>query len=510
MKHAGKVWIAGAGPGDAGLLAVKTKEMMEKADVIVYDALISTEILSQIPAEKEMIFVGKRMERHSFPQQEINGILVREAMRGKKVLRLKGGDPFIFGRGGEEVEALTEAGIPFEIIPGVTSVSSVPAYAGIPLTHREYASSFHVVTAHPSKDGGSRIDFHALVEAKGTLVFLMGRTALGSVCQGLLGAGISPKTPAAIIERGTQSQQRYVVSTVAELEEKVKETEIGTPSLIVVGEVCGLSDYLEWKGKRPLDGKQIIVTRPSESGDALSVYLREQGAQVIAFPSIRIQEIQPNKTLKETVKRLGSHSPEEWLVFTSAIGVQVFFSWLRKQRMDVRKIFEGTAKIYIAAIGRGTAEKLEQYGIFADLVPEIYCAAALGRAIAKQAKPKSHVTIVRAKEGSKELLPPMEKKNLTVEDVPIYETLYQENRFLSSRVKELLQNSEIDAATFTSGSTVRGFIRAVGEEAVRGIMAVCIGEQTAQEAEKYGMRTVVSLEASITSLAETLINELKG
>lgn len=509
MEHTGKVWIAGAGCGDAGLLAVKTKEMIEKADVIVYDALISVEVLSQIPAGKEMIFVGKRMEHHPVPQEKINEILVREALRGKKVLRLKGGDPFIFGRGGEEAEALKRAGIPFEIIPGITSVSAAPAYAGIPLTHREYVSSFHVVTGHPRREGTGRIDFSALVRQKGTLVFLMGRTALGNICRGLIEAGMNPEMPAAIVERGTQARQRCVVSTVAELEKKAENAAIGTPSLILVGEVLRISKNLGWKEERTLDGKQVIVTRPEESGNSLAALLRSEGAQVIEFPTIQIKEIYPNKALEKAAERMGSRPPEEWLVFTSAIGVQIFFGWLKKKEIDVRDIFRKAAKIRIAAIGRGTAEKLMQYGIFADLVPEVYCAADLGQALAKRARAGSHVTIARAKEGSKELIPPLLENGLSVEDIPLYETTYRENSPLCRQVRELLERSEIDAVLFTSGSTVRGFVRAAGEEAVKGITAVCIGKQTAQEAEKYGMHTIVSPEASVTSLAETAINELK-
>ncbi|MCI8637801.1 MAG: uroporphyrinogen-III C-methyltransferase [Coprococcus sp.] len=509
MEHRGKVWIAGAGCGDAGLLAVKTKEMIEQAEVIVYDALVSVEVLSQIPADKEMIYVGKRMDHHPVPQKEINEILVRKAKGGKKVLRLKGGDPFIFGRGGEEAEALKEAGVPFEVIPGITSVSAVPAYAGIPLTHRDYVSSFHVVTGHPSRDGMSRIDFHALVRQGGTLVFLMGRTALGDICRGLIEAGMDPETPAAIVERGTQARQRSVVSTVAELEKKAKEAKVGTPSLILVGEVCRMSKCLGWKEERTLDGKQVIVTRPKERGGSLAALLRSEGAQVIEFPSIRIKEIEPNKALEEAVEQLGKRPPEEWLVFTSAIGAEVFFGWLKKKELDVRDLFRRPARIRIAAIGKGTAEKLLQYGIFADLVPKVYCAAELGKALAKRAQEGSHVTVVRAKDGSKELLPPLEKKGIPVEDIPLYETVYQDDGPLSHHVRELLEQAEIDAVLFTSGSTVRGFVRAAGEEAVRGICAVCIGTQTAQEAEKYGMHPVVSPEASIASLAETVIKELR-
>ena len=247
----GMVWIAGAGPGDARLLTVRTAQLIREADVIVYDALISAEVLSLIPADTRTIYVGKRSDHHLVPQEEINEILVREAKRGHRVLRLKGGDPFVFGRGGEEAEALVKAGISFEVVPGVTSGVAVPAYAGIPVTHRDYTSSFHVITGHVRKGGTSRIDYEALVKLGGTLIFLMGVTALPEICEKLREAGMPGETPAAVIQEGTLSCQKSVRSDLFHLPDRVREAGVQAPAIIVVGQVCALADGFDWRKKRP-------------------------------------------------------------------------------------------------------------------------------------------------------------------------------------------------------------------------------------------------------------------
>ena len=264
-ERKGKVWLAGAGPGDASLLTLKAARLIEKADVIVYDALISAETLSRIPENKEVIYVGKHAGDHPVPQEEINRILVREAEKGKQVLRLKGGDPFVFGRGGEELELLIREKIPFEIVPGVTSAAAVPAYAGIPVTHRDYASSFHVITGHARKGGRVDLDFPALVRLKGTLVFLMGLSAMEFLLNGLTEAGMDPDTPAAVLENGTCAGQRRVTATVGTLKEASDRAGIKTPAIIVVGKVCALSSQMHWAEDRVLGGRQFLVTRPRQS-----------------------------------------------------------------------------------------------------------------------------------------------------------------------------------------------------------------------------------------------------
>lgn len=510
MNKVGKVWLAGAGPGDEELLTVKTRRIMEEADVIVYDALVSVEVLSQIPVDKEMIYVGKKAGHHPVPQSGIQKILVEKAEEGKKVLRLKGGDPFIFGRGGEEAEALIEAGISFEIIPGVTSASSVPAYAGIPLTHRDYVSSFHVVTAHPRRDGSSRIDFEALVHAGGTLVFLMGVTSVADICKGLMDAGMEGSIPAAILEKGTTARQRRVVSTVEELEEAAIREEIESPAIIIVGEVCGLADTFAWSEKRTLGGRRFLITRPKERSSELARRLHDLGAQVIELPAIQTKALKPAEGLKDTLLQLGAgqDNTEAWIVFTSPAGVQVFFEQMYELQMDIRSILKKNADIRFAAIGSATARELSYHGIISDIVPDRYNAGALGEMIAKKACPQSEVLILRAREGSKDLIPPMEGAGLRVTDIAIYETVYENRDIFCEQLENMIIRGEIDAVTFTSASTVRGFRQIFGEmkkEMRDHLPSVCIGEQTAEEARQWGFEVDISDQASMDSMIDKIV-----
>lgn len=505
MKKTGKVWLAGAGPGDAGLLTIKTKELMETADVIVYDALISTEIMSLIPNEKECIYVGKRSGNHAVLQEKINQILLEQAQAGKKVLRLKGGDPFVFGRGGEELELLAEHGIPFEIVPGITSAVAVAAYAGIPITHRDFTSSFHVVTGHARKDGVSRINYDALVKLNGTLVFLMGISSMPDICQGLLDAGMRPDMPAAVLERGTTSRQRSIVSDVAHLTEKAIEEQVQTPAIILVGEVCALENEFAWAKKRSLGGRQFLITRPKQNSSELAGRLRECGAQVLEVPAISTRPIEHNEALAEAVKAEGAQ--ERWLVFSSPIGVRTFFEQLLALDMDIRSLTRNGCELKAAAIGSATKKELRKYGLCADVTPEVFNAKHLGEAIASAAKPDSEIIIARAKEGSKELIPPLEAAGLKVTDIATYETVYEVNEVLCEKIKDAFERGEIDAVTFTSASTVRGFVNGLKDLDHTNIKAVCIGEQTAAEARKYGMQVIISKEASIDSMMELMIEQ---
>lgn len=504
MKKTGKVWLAGAGPGDAGLLTLKTKELLEQADVIVYDALISTEIMSLIPKEKECIYVGKRSGNHAVPQERINQILLEQAQEGKKVLRLKGGDPFVFGRGGEELELLVEHDIPFEIIPGITSAVAVAAYAGIPITHRDFTSSFHVITGHARKDGTSRINYEALVKLNGTLVFLMGISSMPDICRGLLEAGMRPDMPAAVLERGTTSRQRSIVSDVAHIVEKAREEQVQTPAIILVGEVCALEKEFNWAKKRSLGGRQFLITRPRQNASELARRLRECGAQVLEVPAITTKPIEHHVALKEA---LIADVAERWLVFSSPIGVRTFFEQLVRQGMDMRILMQTGAVLKIAAIGSATGKELRNYGLRADVIPQVYNARRLGETIAEVAKPGSEIMIVRAKEGSEELIPPLETAGLNVKDIATYETIYEVNEVLCEEVQSAFERGEIDAVTFTSASTVRGFVNGLKNLDYTTIRAVCIGEQTATEAMKYGMQIVVSKEASIDSMMELILEQ---
>lgn len=319
---------------------------------------------------------GKRSGHHCVRQEEINQILLREAKAGKNVLRLKGGDPFVFGRGAEEVECLAAEGIPFEIIPGVTSALAVPAYAGIPITHRDFASSFHVITGHAKEGKKIEIPYDALAKLNGTLIFLMGITAMEEICRGLIQAGMDENTPAAVLEKGTTARQRRLVSTLARLWEDAKAFQVQTPAIILVGKVCTLSEKFDWVKSLPLWGKQILTTRPRQNSSRLAGRLRELGAQVIELPSITTKPVWPNEVLGTILGSIREQESEQWLVFTSPIGVQTFWKQLRMLKMDVRNVFLPHVKV--AAIGSGTAKELEQFGVFADVMPQTFCAAALG------------------------------------------------------------------------------------------------------------------------------------
>ncbi|MDD2971467.1 MAG: uroporphyrinogen-III C-methyltransferase [Lachnospiraceae bacterium] len=506
----GKVWLVGAGPGDAGLLTIKGRQMLEHADVIVYDALVSTEIISTLPTGTEKINVGKRASNHMASQEEINQLLVDQAMSGKKVVRLKGGDPFVFGRGGEELEGLTEQEIPFEIVPGITSAVAVPAYGGIPVTHREYTSSFHIITGHGAiRNGGmegSRIDFEALVKLDATLIFLMGIGNLKMICEGLMEAGMEKDTPAAVLERGTNAKQRKVVSTIQHLVQETETAQLHTPAIILVGKVCQLSEQFAWAEKRILGGRQFIVTRPQKRSSKLTERLRTLGAQVIEMPGIETNALPLEPVIQALKDMTESVYQEEWLVFTSPVGVITLWDMMREKQFDLRGLFTADAKVRFAAIGSGTAGELENRGIIPDVIPAVYHGEALGQAIAAKAVSHARASVFRAREGSQLLIPAMETAGITCRDIPVYETSMIQNPLLRDQVTGLFRQSEIDAVTFTSASTVKSFTHAMADSIdYRSVKAICIGEQTADEARKYDMKILVSDQASMDSMVELLI-----
>lgn len=510
----GKVWLLGAGPGDIGLLTCKAKEVLSRAEVVIYDALISTEILAIIPNQTEKINAGKRAGAHTMPQEEINYLLLQRALEGKQVVRLKGGDPFVFGRGGEELELLAKQNIPFEIIPGVTSAIAVPAYAGIPVTHRDMASSFHIITGHTKQEEIEAIDYSALVKMKATLIFLMGVSSLPILCKHLLEAGMSPYMPAAIISKGTTARQKKVLATLGTLEEKTKQEKIEAPAVILFGEVCKLTKDYDWTKNRPLNEKSIIVTRPVNRSSSIVEKLRFLGAQVIEMPSIQTKSLKNNQRLKEKIEEICQSNEEEWLVFTSPSGVKLFFEQLIEWRIDLRELF--CHKIKIAVIGSGTKKELESHGIFADIMPKEYSAKALGNLLVEifqdskyLGKQPKKIDIIRAKEGSKDLIVPLDKAGIEYEDISFYETVFVQNETLAERVKEMLFHDEIDFIIFTSASTVKGFLKATGLTkehlmSLKNFYAICIGEKTKKEAEKYGMQVRVSKEATIDSMIELI------
>lgn len=494
----------GAGPGDAQLLTVKAQKLIASVDVVVYDALVSPEVICMIPERTKQVYVGKRGGNHAASQEEINRILMEEALKGNEVLRLKGGDPFVFGRGGEELELLIQSNIPYEIVPGITSAIAVPAYAGIPVTHRDFVSSVHIITGHPRKGGASRIDYPSLVQAGGTLIFLMGVSQAESIREGLISAGMSEEMPAAVIMNGTTAKQKCVYASLGDLPEKIIEAGIKAPAVIVVGEVTELGEKFDWMKYRPLHGRNFVVTRPEERISGLAENLRWLGAQVIELPAICTEAIRENYVLNTL---WDYKDGERMLVFTSPAGVRIFFEDMEELSIDIRTIISSAKKIKIAAIGSATAKELRIHGLFADIVPETFCANELGKAIAECAEKDSEILILRAKEGSEELLPPLEAAGLCYRDIPLYETVYRLHDGMRQTVRELAERNALDGVLFTSKSTVKGFVYANPELDGKNLTAICIGEQTAEEAREHGMNPLIAKEASISSMIE-LIREI--
>ena len=488
----GKVTLVGAGPGDPGLLTRKGLEALQKAEVVVYDRLVSPAILAMMPEKAQHIDVGKQASRHPVPQDQINQILLDKAMEGKNVVRLKGGDPFLFGRGGEELELLAQHGVSFEEVPGITSAIAAPAYGGIPVTHRDCCSSLHIVTGHQRAGKELDIDFEALVRTKGTLVFLMGVSALPQICKGLLEAGMEPDMPAAVVERGTTPAQRRISATLSTLPAVAEETKVESPAVIVVGKVCALAEDFDWFDKLPLKGRRVVVTRPRERAGTLSARLRALGADVWEYPCIATLPLDPCPGVDKAMEELSDY---EWLALTSPAGVEALWKWLEDHGKDARAL--GTVKL--AAIGPGTAKALAAHGLRADYVPEVYDAAHLGEGLPATGK----VLALRAEEGSPALTEALARRNIACDDVASYRTVYHNPH--SQELREAVEGTEGLLVTFTSASTVKGFVSSVGEDAnFSHMVGMCIGAQTAAEAQKYSIPVRVAREATMDALVELI------
>ncbi len=492
-----KVTLVGAGPGGRDLLTLRGAEVLQQAQVVVYDRLVSPDILDLIPQDAERVDVGKENHNHLVPQERINEILVELAQTGKEVVRLKGGDCYLFGRGGEECEYLLEHGIPFEVVPGVTSALAVPAYAGIPVTHRDYCSSVHIITGHARAGKALDIDFSALVHTKGTLVFLMGLTALPQIMEGLLSTGMEERMPAAVISNGARGNQKKVVATIGTLETEVQAAGIKSPALIVVGKVCGLSTSLDWFTPLPLHGKTIAVTRPRERMGTLSGKLRRLGANVLECPCIETVPIENSALIRYTLSEAW-----DWVVLTSPAGVSAMVQGLMQAGTDLRALYG----MRFAVIGAGTAKALEQYGIQADLVPEIYDGVHLAEVLTETVLPGEKVLILRAAQGAPELTDMLREAEIPFAEIPTYETRYQTDS--TDILQQELAAGNLDVVTFTSASTVRGFVEAVGTIDCTKFIALCIGEQTAAQAKAYGMQVKIAKKATIDSMIACLLEEI--
>ena len=496
---AGKVWLVGAGPGDIGLFTLKGEAVLQQADVVVYDSLVGEGVLARIPEHARLINVGKRASHHTMVQEDINKVLLEEAQKGNKVVRLKGGDPFLFGRGGEELELLSENGISYEIVPGVTSPISVPAYNGIPVTHRDFCSSLHIITGHKRAGQTYDIDFRALTQTKGTLVFLMGIAALEDICKGLLNGGMDPDMPAAVLQKGTTAGQKRVVATVSTLNAEVDRQGIETPAIIVVGKVCSLADRFAWYEKLPLAGWKVLVTRPRQHISKTADLLRKKGAEVLELPSICTVPVEDNSRLYEAFEKLAAY---QWIIFTSPVGVEIFFDEMDRKEMDVRSL--GQAKI--AVIGEGTKKKLKEHHLLADFVPSVYDGETLGTELAKELQGDEKIQIPRAEAGNKKLTELLEQTGAKVDDIATYTTCYEKSRLIDE--KKEFETGSVDCVVFTSASTVKGFVEGTPGLDYTSVKAACIGKQTKAAADAYGMQTRMAKKATIESLIE-LVEEMK-
>lgn len=493
-----KVYLVGAGPGDAGLLTVRGRELLKEADTVIYDALAGDGILGWIPEEAEQIYVGKRSGCHSSTQEEINKILVEEGKKGRLIVRLKGGDPFVFGRGGEEVQALLDNQIPFEVVPGITSAVAVPAYCGIPVTHRGKASSFHVITGHSEAGKEVSIDYEALVKAGGTLIFLMGVGAAEEICSGLIRAGLSEETPAAFLQEGTTAGQRKVISTVAGLTEDGRTAGIKPPAIMVIGEVCSLGGTCSWAENRALAGRKILVTRPERRASGMTGRLRSAGAEVVELPSVKTELPEDLSGIYRALDEIDKYG---WVVFTSPSGAELFFEVMAGRKMDIR-FLAGTK---IAVIGRATGAILEERGLYPAYMPERYYAKELGEGLAARAGGE-RILILRAEQGSPELTRPLGEAGISYNDTVLYRTVIPGENAQAKRVRQKLAVHDFDYVTFTSGSTVRGFMEILRPEKewLSGFKAVCIGEETKKAAAACGMDCITAEIPTMDSMTECM------
>ncbi|SFW40329.1 uroporphyrinogen-III C-methyltransferase [Selenomonas ruminantium] len=499
---AGMVYLVGAGPGDYRLISMKAVDCLKMADVVVYDRLADDRILRWAPEDAEYIYVGKASSNHTMKQEDINQLLVDKAKEGKCVVRLKGGDPFVFGRGGEEGLLLRENNLPFEIVPGITSAISVPAYAGIPVTHRAVATSFAVVTGHedPTK-GKSNMRWEHLATGVDTLVFLMGVANLPHITSKLIENGRSADTPAAVIRWGTKPEQRTLITTVGKAAEDVAKNGIKPPAIFIVGEVVKLRDSLQWfdnLSQRPLFGKRILVTRARSQASKLTAKLENLGAEVLETPAIALADPVDNYAALD--KAIDHVADYHWLIFTSANGVGRFFARMFKAGKDARAL--GYAKI--AAIGSATAEKLKQYGLVADVIPQEYRAEGVVEALKGKLPPHAKILIPRAEEAREVLPDTLREMGAEVEVAPAYRTVcgQVDGEALAAELKE----GRIDMVTFTSSSTVKNLVNIIGSaEVLKSVKTACIGPVTADTAKSLGIEPdIIAKEYTIDGLVEAI------
>jgi uroporphyrinogen III methyltransferase/synthase len=480
MRKKGKVYLVGAGPGDLGLVTLRAKECVERAEVIVYDHLANPEMLGWAREDAEIIYAGKKAGEHALKQDEINRLLVEKAREGKEVVRLKGGDPFVFGRGAEEAKAIVDTGIAFEIVPGITSAIAGPAYAGIPVTHRADNSHVTFFTGHenPSKEK-TAIDYAALAKLGGTQVMLMGVERIDAIAKEMLSSGVRRDLPVALVRWATTGRQKTLIGTLENIAQRAVEAEFEAPAVAVFGDVVALRKDLKWYEDRPLFGKRIVVTRTRKQAGALSNQLRALGADVFELPTIRIE---PPTDLREFGQLVQDSHLYDWIVFTSPNGVDAFFEMFFKLYDDAREI--GGAKI--AAIGPATAQRVRDFHLHVDLQPEEFVAEAIVRQFQKQGGVENLRILIARAEKARDVLPrELSKLGAIVDEAFAYRTV-PETRDITGARRRLLEEGA-DLITFTSSSTVENFL-ALGLPWPKGMQVASIGPITSKTATDRGLK----------------------
>ncbi len=494
MKR-GRVWLVGAGPGDPGLLTLKGARAIQNCDVLLYDYLASQAIVDLAPPDCERIYVGKRAGTHSLTQDEITALTVKLALDGKRVVRLKGGDVFVFARGGEEAQALRNAGVPFEIVPGITSAIAVPAYAGIPVTHRDHNTSFSISTGHedPLK-GYTSLDYAKLANPKSTTIFLMAMATLPGIVGELRKNGLPDTTPVAIVREGTKPTQETLVGTIGTIVADVERARFAAPAVVVVGSVVNERESIRWFDRTAVFGKRVLVTRPANASAEFAQALWESGAEPILAPAITIGPPDDPAPAVAAVARVREYA---WVVFTSRNGVDAFFDILGASGRDARAF--GDAKV--AAIGPKTAAALTAHGIRVDFVPDTYVNEAVAEGLATRTAPGERLLIFRAQEARDVLQDMLRAAGRTVDAVAAYKTRYVDDPDLRAKAERA------DIVTFTSASTVHGFVHNVEDAAtlLAGKTVAAIGPITAAAARKLGIRVdVVADEFTVEGLLHAL------
>ncbi len=511
----GIVYLVGAGPGDIGLFTIKGMRCLQRAEVVIYDFHLNAQILNYIKHDAEFIYAGKRGGHHTMTQDEINAAILEKAKEGKVVCRLKGGDPFVFGRGGEEAQVLAKEGILFEVVPGVSSSIAAPAYAGIPLTHRQYSSSFAVIPGYEdTTKEESSIDWAKLATGVGTLVFLMAVKNIDLLTKKLIENGRSPDTPVAVVRWGTRPDQKTLVSTLKDIAKLVREKDIRPPAVTIVGDVVNLRSELNWYEEKPMFGHRILVTREHSEGFEA---LEELGAEIIQFSTI---EILPPENWDELDRAIDTIEGYDWLIFTSSNGVRYFFSRLFEKGRDIRDL----KGLKICAIGTKTAASIEQFGIKVDLVPESFNAEGLiesfitaagskdnNRNFADQQPPSTLLQgmkfLLPRAEVAREIFPDKVRAMGGVIDVPVTYRAVKPDMH-GKRLRRFLKEGRVTVATFTSAATFNNFREMQGEEAdelLKGVAIAAIGPVTAQAIEKAGLTVqIMPGEATIEAMVEEI------